>query len=114
MVLFSPSNNCKRWRLSRIKGPRDRKQTASISYIEESNGKSSPGIQPAEFTLPPPPKSFSADSPNLNPDSTRSLLSTKETLSSSKCLVLPSIYVSKDSFTIPTIYINSTCTTSSA
>ncbi|XP_055925902.1 uncharacterized protein LOC129957563 isoform X2 [Argiope bruennichi] len=118
-------NQCKRRRMQKKDiRKQDIKRPPSISLIIEPDTKphSNGTVKSADFTISPPkqflPASNSSVSSKDSTDSTKSLLPTKDTLSSSSCLVLPSITVNYDRranahSVIPTIYISSTCTSSS-
>ncbi|GFR15607.1 hypothetical protein TNCT_238191 [Trichonephila clavata] len=115
------------------KGMRKRKINTgapSISYIIERDSKSQSNfnsLKSPEFSLPSPRQFSSINGSSKKPlssstdssDSTKSLLSNKEFISSTSCLVLPALAEDKMKRSstqpiIPTIYINSTVATSMA
>ncbi|GFS70872.1 hypothetical protein NPIL_100401 [Nephila pilipes] len=124
-------NQCKRRKMRQ--GGQQRKipkGAPSISYIIDTDSKSQSNFSPlksTEFSLPTPRQFSPINGSSKNPmssstdstDSTKSLLSNKDSVSSSSCLVLPALAEDrvKRSSThpiIPTIYINSTVATSLA
>ncbi|CAL1295370.1 unnamed protein product [Larinioides sclopetarius] len=124
-VIVCVCNQCKRRRMQK-KDPlkKDIKRPPSVSLVIEPDTRfhCNGSVKSADFTISPP-KQFSPISHSLvsskdSVDSTKSLLATKNYLSTSSCLVLPTITVDYDKHNgahsvTPTIYINSSCTSSS-